>query len=327
MTAHSSSGRPATVAFVPPAASTRPILIVGAPRSGTTLLATMLNAHSDIFVANETKLLIDCLPASHTHIDISSAKLEEEAAARGLMMVPDTASSDVVRSAGDVPARMRRLFERAAAQQGKRRWGEKTAVAYRRLGDITRAFPDGCFIGLERDVAAVAASYERINPTWGAAGGVLHWLEFRRAIARQGPDFNFLLVRYEQLVSDTEATLRRVCEFVGEPFDPVMLEHHKTERAKALSRSPEFSGAASAVYAATGRAEPVPLPGWLLDGARRYAVRLDAARADISPPAWYRGIDMFVKLRLVVREMRQNGGFATVRKILKAQRLKLIGSA
>ncbi|HSJ30315.1 MAG TPA: sulfotransferase [Longimicrobiales bacterium] len=302
-------------------AQSRPILIIGAPRSGTTLLATMLNAHPDIFVANETKLLIDFLPddtsASTDHV--SSQRLAEEAGARGLALAP---AADIAgpASAPDSAAEMRRLFMGAAELQGKRRWGEKTAVAYRRLPAIARHFPDACFIGLERDVADVAASYERINPTWGAAGGVLHWLQFRRAVARQGPGFRFLLVRYEDLVLNTELTLRRLCDFVGEPFHAAMLRHHETERARDLSRSPEFAGASNAVYTGAVSPERPTAPRWLIEAARRYARRLEAGAGDVRPPAWYLLLDQFVNARVVARETRRNGLRPTLHKIRNALR-------
>ena len=313
------AGAPGTTAST---ARSRPILIVGAPRSGTTLLATMLNAHPDIFVANETKLLIDFLPDSvgSSAEAVSVRQLAEEGAARGLPLAGNGDSAGSA-SRADPAAELRRLFVDAAESQGKRRWGEKTAVAYRRLPTIVSHFPDACFIGLERDVVDVAASYERINPTWGAAGGVLHWLEFRRAVARQGAGFRFLLIRYEDLVSSTEATLRRLCEFVGEPFHPDMLRHHETERARALGRSPEFAGAASAVYTpASASSRTVVLPGWLISAARRYAARLESAGRDVRPPAWYQLLEKYVRVRVVVREARRNGLRSTFRKIRNALR-------
>ena len=311
----------AAAAMSPSSARSRPILIIGAPRSGTTLLATMLNAHPDIFVANETKLLIDFLPddSSVSPSRVSGAQLAEEAEARGLPLKPGT--DDVSgASVSDTAAEIRRLFMDAAELQGKSRWGEKTAVAYRRLPAIVHHFPDACFIGLERDVADVAASYDRINPTWGAAGGVLHWLEFRRAVARQGAGFRFLLVRYEDLVAHTEQTLRRLCDFVGEPFHPAMLRHHETERARALSRSPEFAGAANAVYTGAVAPKSSTAPDRLIDAARRYARRLEANTGDVRPPAWYLLLDKFVRVRVVARETRRNGLRPTVHKIRNALR-------
>jgi hypothetical protein len=43
-------------------------------------------------------------------------------------------------------------------------------------------------------------------------------------------DLRYLAVRYEDMVDDQEASIRRVLEFVGEPFDPRCLAFHENTR-------------------------------------------------------------------------------------------------
>ena len=289
----------------------QPILIVGAPRSGTTLLATMLNAHPDIFIANESKLLINLLPRQGgQRQSISRDKLLAEAAARGLGshvrlsdLPPDSNAADLLRS----------VFEASAEANGKKRWGEKTAVAFRRLPALVNAYPDAHFIGLERDLEAVAASYSRINPSWGATGGVVHWLEFKQAIARQGPDFRCLLISYEELTEKPELTLRRVCEFVGEPFDASTLRYYETAQAQYLAQSPEFAGASRALYH-SGVPTKSGLPTWLIARAKSYADTL-AESGTVPIPIWFRTIRAFVRARVLFREISTDGIVSTLHKV------------
>ena len=233
----------------------KPILIIGAPRSGTTLLATMLNAHPAIFMANEAKVFVRWLPRlvkQHELIDAASAqdilRRLETVELHYLAPLPDVREllSDGRGLAPDTF--FRRLFEQLAAREGKSHWGEKTAVAYRQLPVIRAAYPDALFIGLERDPYAVAASYRRINPKWGALGGIIHWLDFRRAAASlwSGPDY--LSVSYEALVADPEAVLREVCAFVGVEFDRGMLAYHATGRARVLAEDRTFEGPSRPLY-------------------------------------------------------------------------------
>ena len=49
----------------------------------------------------------------------------------------------------------------------------------------------------------------------------------------------YLEIRYEDLVADTEPALRKVCEFIELDFDPVMLRYHET----AAERLAEMAGA------------------------------------------------------------------------------------
>ena len=132
------------------------------------------------------------------------------------------------------------MFELLAQHEGKARWGEKTAVAYRQLNAIRRAFPDAKLIALDRDPLQIAASYDKMIPKWGALGGLMDWIEFRRAITGGG----IHMVPYEGLIGDPAGTLRQVCEFLEEEFSASMLEYFKTQRAKMLEASPVFAGAA-----------------------------------------------------------------------------------
>lgn len=38
----------------------------------------------------------------------------------------------------------------------------------------------------------------------------------------------YLEIRYEDLVANTEVTLRRICEFLDLPWDPAMLTYHES---------------------------------------------------------------------------------------------------
>ena len=53
---------------------------------------------------------------------------------------------------------------------------------------------------------------------------------------------HYLEVHFEDMVADTEALLRRVCDFIELDFDPVMLDYHEraeerlAEKARDLER-------------------------------------------------------------------------------------------
>jgi hypothetical protein len=55
---------------------------------------------------------------------------------------------------------------------------------------------------------------------------------------------HYLEIRYEDLVLDTESTLRRVCEFVELPWDERMLAYHReaSDRMQAIARPRERPG-------------------------------------------------------------------------------------
>jgi Sulfotransferase family len=111
--------------------------------------------------------------------------------------------------------------------EGKVRWGDKTPPYIEILPELARMYPDSRFIHLIRDGRDVAKSFQTTD--W-----VGRWIhdnaaEWVRALdchwrwMRSGVRDRILEVRYEKLVLEPEATLREVCQFIGEQFEPRML--------------------------------------------------------------------------------------------------------
>ena len=137
------------------------------------------------------------------------------------------------------------VFEAIAAAAGKSHWIEKTPSHIFYVEEIVKALPDVRIIELVRDPRDVLASKKvRKHSDWseryGQAVGArmqttkgydplrdsLGW----RAAVRAGgmasaryPEALFRL-RYEDLASDSEGMVRRLCEFLGLAFDPAMLD-------------------------------------------------------------------------------------------------------
>ena len=103
----------------------------------------------------------------------------------------------------------------------------------RAMPRISRALPEARFVHLIRDGRDVALSQrERVidDEDVTMAAMAERW-QRRIAAAREGaaevkPGV-YLEVRYEDLVGDTETTLREICEFIGLDFDPAMLDYHR----------------------------------------------------------------------------------------------------
>lgn len=202
--------------------SSRPIFIVGAPRSGTTLMRSMIDAHPDIFCpAWETGLfvhfdemlngdLLKVMRAEGPHFPLSRAELIDW----------------VRRSAED----MMGLF---AAKAGKPRWAEKTPAHVYSMRLIAEAFPDCQFIHMIRNGYEVVRSLQ--NMPW--APRQIHWSTSRWtssiAAGREcGADLGsgrYVEVRYEDLTKRAEPSLRKVCEFLDEPFAEQMLAFDRAE--------------------------------------------------------------------------------------------------
>jgi hypothetical protein len=76
--------------------------------------------------------------------------------------------------------------------------------------------------------------HRRKRPLGKITRATQKWRSAIREIGKHEDPARFLTLRYEDLVTATEATLTRVCEFLGVPFDPCMLNFHEINAAKGL---------------------------------------------------------------------------------------------
>jgi len=209
-----------------------PIFIVGAPRSGTTLLRNMLNRHPAIAIYRESDFHHYVYRRRRSFGSLGDLPNRQR-------LVKEYLSTGCVkRMQMDLQALEARLLEEGvgyeafflsllryfAHTQGKRRCGEKTP----RHALITEAlcewYPGASIIHMVRDPRDVVASFLRMP--WAdhnVLGNARLWVRFNLAARRSRHRPNYLLVRYEQLVTQPEQELRRICTFVGEDYSADML--------------------------------------------------------------------------------------------------------
>jgi hypothetical protein len=128
------------------------------------------------------------------------------------------------------------IFETYAAKQGKPRWGDKTPLYMQHLPLLERLFPDALWLHLVRDGRDAALSFLALPPgfsgqTWAqprtVAQFAARWkveIDAARALGRRAGE-RYLELRYEDLVTEPEQEMRRVCEFASLPWEPEMLTY------------------------------------------------------------------------------------------------------
>lgn len=206
-----------------------PIFLVGCPRSGTTLLQWLVDAHPEIFCPTESKLL----PALRT-----------------MWHDPRFSRSVVAQVGCDTALKKMREFAESIVRgpwqrSGKRRWADKTPDHVFCLDFIDRLYGhQPRFVFIVRHAFDVALSLDEVaRPgldsfiTRSTEPYVLrhdfrleamarYWADVNRTIlsfCSRTPERTFVL-RYEQLVAAPEATLRAMFEFLGEQWDPALVE-------------------------------------------------------------------------------------------------------
>jgi hypothetical protein len=218
-----------------------PFFVVGAHRSGTTLLRFMLSSHPRLYLPPESEFIPAFFGGSPKRQLTRSesrrilGKIFRLRFAREWRGAPPDIDDLVPEGMTVTPVRLIDAVYTAYAQQhGAARWGDKTPTYTNHIDLLQRVFPEARFIHLIRDGRDVALS---VLDTWGQRPHVdlvfaaRSWIR-RMAVARstggQLEPESYLELRYEDLVVDPEQQLRRICRFLNEEFHPKMLDFHLT---------------------------------------------------------------------------------------------------
>jgi len=212
------------------------IIVLGAPRSGTTMLRRILDAHPGITCPGETFLL-----------KATAKFLESDTIGPGI----DYGVSGGLQAVGfdedEILARLRGLcfgfMDDVARRAGKPRWAIKTAVDSFYLDQVERVYGDHAqFVCLLRNGLDVVASMKEFSDEMQIYVSELHhyvarhpapleafahaWSDVTTGLlgfAERHPD-NAILLRYEDIVDRPEAGLGGLFAFLGEPWDVSILE-------------------------------------------------------------------------------------------------------
>ncbi|MGH2967790.1 MAG: sulfotransferase family protein [Solirubrobacteraceae bacterium] len=225
------------------------VFIVGCPRSGTTLLRRIVDAHPEIAITRETHWIPELIrdgrcvdPHGRTTRELP-AVLESHPKFATLGIDHDLLERLAADARLSYPALVRALFDHYGAARGKRLVGDKTPGYVSEIALLHGLFPRARFVHLVRDGRDVCLSalgwerkaeqFRRRFPTWEdapAATAALWWrwhvLHGRGAGRELGPDLYHEL-RYEALVAQPERECRRLCDFLGLAFDTAMLRFHE----------------------------------------------------------------------------------------------------
>lgn len=214
------------------------VFIVGSGRSGTSLLAAMLDAHPDLSIAPESHFLpklIEGLPprlTSGDHIDrmlevIRTSKWFVQWEGYDLDALGEALRAELPIDRADA---LRMIYRVHAAAAQAARYGEKTPAYVYNIPLIAGEMSDARFIHIIRDGRNVALSFR--DASFGSddiAHSMLNWqlrvLDGHRKGTTLGPD-RYIEVGYEALVGTPEAELRRLCAFLDLEYAPAMLEYY-----------------------------------------------------------------------------------------------------
>ncbi len=218
--------------------------VVGVNRSGTTLLRMMLDAHPELTMPPETHFvpeLIDVAEAGGATPEdlLATITKQREWGDFGLTEEQLLQAFREIEplNAGDA---LRAFYGLYAERIGKPRWGEKTPIYVKSIRKISRALPEARFVHVIRDGRDVALSIrDRAVKEHPIDVIAERWVRRISQARRQSKHVeHYVEIRYEQLILETEPTLRRVCETFDLPWEAEMLNYHQhsAERLEEMKR-------------------------------------------------------------------------------------------
>ena len=228
----------------------RPFFVVSAPRSGSTLLRLILDAHPRLAVPPPGWLFDLVYPYLYSYGDLRQpgnllALAEDMLSTPTVGKWPVKLGPEQLVDAAPEPSfagLYAALHARYAEAGGKRRWGEKTPRNSFWIDEIRALFPDAQFIHIVRDGRdqAIDISDSVLWP-YSVYSGASLWQRYVKAVrdsATRLPTGTFLEIRYEDLCAAPGTTIRELCSFLREDYDPRMLAPHETASARAWSAHP-----------------------------------------------------------------------------------------
>ncbi len=201
-----------------------PIFIIGMPRSGTSLMSSMLSAHPNISIPySETKFI------SHwTHrypnlnldlkqdLDIFWSKYSKSKSFSYLDIDKNKIQSFIFnKNSSSYQDILACMLQEYAIKMGKKRWGDKDPEAQKYIKKILRWFPNSRIIWMLRDPRSVIAS--TLATPWGKSNIIdysLKWLDSVSLLEQNINDQRILMIKYEDLVIQSELMLKKYATFL-----------------------------------------------------------------------------------------------------------------
>ena len=288
------------------AADLRPIMIVGCPRSGTTLLQLMLHAHPRIAIPPENRFVFPVYARRRRFGDLRRRRNRNRVASfiidrrwtrlDHLGVDPADLRRRMSQADPTIGSLLAAVFEAYAAQFDKPRWGDKRPAYIDRLDLVLRLFPDAQIIHIIRDGRDCVSSLTRM-PWWRQStyAAIRTWVDAidngARARATLAAD-QYTEVRYEDLVADPEPELRRLAAWLGEDFDSAMLEPHRVSPVAVPDGKTWHRNTRQEVNASAVRRWASDLAAWELrlmeavagDRLRRNGYELSSGSRPAPPP-------------------------------------------
>lgn len=236
-----------------------PIFVIGNPRSGTTLLRLIITAHSQVIIPPESSLIVNYFTRYGHLKHFSRQNLHdflndlgpngfglEEQWEISLDDFKVTLTEKVGLSYAELCGSLYIYYAKQKGFSEKFIWGDKNNAYVNYIDVLAWLYPQARFVHIVRDGRAVLASYQAlandshkyaphlpknakiVAARWNdTISRITHHLE-KYATER------YIVVRYEDILTDFNRSVGQVCEFLGLSLEENMQKYHILNRNKNL---------------------------------------------------------------------------------------------
>lgn len=228
-----------------------PIFIIGNPRSGTTLLRLLLNAHSKIIIPPEAGFAFWLYPKykdfnyTKTALYFEDMKKTKKISNWNINWISlENYISEAHPNNYQELINHIYLYYATKANKPVKYWGDKNNFYLNFIKEIKEVFPNALFIHIIRDGRNIACSYKKLNsqsiksPDAPKLSNNIKEIahEWKTNIQTIQSSFNSFKyenvyeVKLEDITSNPITEISKIMNFIGEPFEESMLDYYKDSK-------------------------------------------------------------------------------------------------
>lgn len=237
-----------------PEARTRPVFLLSSERSGSNLVRSILNTHSEVCAPHPIETAYPWqglqspadMPAGRRRALVRDILVNKRYSFHPLHVPVDLGRVVSLVESAERPSFLtvqQAIYEACAERTDASTWVTKYPGLWDCLDEIGEHYQAPKFVYLVRDPRDVVLSFKTSNiELYHPYLSSHRWLDEQRRgreLLGASPDSVHLLT-YEALLQDPESEVRDMCEFLDVPFEEAMLYYYETEDAQATSESSEL---------------------------------------------------------------------------------------
>lgn len=298
------------------------VFFVGTNGSGTTLHRAIFDSHPDLAIPGEAHFVARLGKdrgryegPNRFHSELLFDDLGKEKRFAKWDLDPGEVELAIAQPpVTDFPEAIRSLYRMYAGYRGKTRYGDKTQAHIHEIPLLAELFPEARFVHAVRDGRDVALAHtdgtkiEQVAISWKrrvTAG--------RRAGQALGPN-RYTESRFDELIEDTESSVRRLCDFIDIDFDPAMLRYY--ERADDIVATTAVPDRHRDIYLPPTKG----LRDWRRELSDEQVMRFEALAGDLLDDLGYERVHKTVPMKESLAAWANVGADAarlTARRALK----------